>query len=263
MKPKNLLYLARLCEVVYEDEPVLRRLFGKGLVKLFEKKEDKDVDTQVAILQSEKMPECLLIVFRGTQEKTDFITDIDARKTRLGKTIYRGKMEDMYVHDGFLEAYEAVRTQIVDHVKTTSNSRIVVAGHSLGGALATLCSHDLSKLFPNRMISCVTYGSPRVGDNVFKADFERTVRGAYRFVNGVDLVTKVPFKRWFGMNWCFAAGFRHVGKEIQVGDEPGKAIFRWFLRIQPTLVQYHFMNNYIKSIEKEYDSGELDFKVSE
>lgn len=50
---------------------------------------------------------------------------------------------------GFLRAYDSVRTRVlgvVDEVLTDSEDswKIYVTGHSLGGALATLCSFELA-----------------------------------------------------------------------------------------------------------------------
>ena len=40
------------------------------------------------------------------------------------------------------------------------------AGHSLGGALATLASYDLKQVLPDRaQISCYTFGAPRTGEH--------------------------------------------------------------------------------------------------
>jgi predicted lipase len=261
MKPKNMLYISRLCGAVYQSPKAIRRLFGKSLVKFFDKKEGHKIDTQVALFEPENMPNTLVVVFRGTQEPEDFLTDIDIRKQIIGHEVYDGELLDAEVHTGFNKAYEAISKDIAGWIHTKSKKKIIIAGHSLGGALATLCAYDISKNMPNKAITCVTFGSPRVGNNVFKEEFDRNIYESYRVVNGVDLVTKLPFKRWFWMNWCFAAGYRHVGKEVQVGDKPGMAFVKWFARIQRTLVEYHFMDKYIKSIQEEFESGELDFKL--
>lgn len=36
-----------------------------------------------------------------------------------------------------------------------------LAGHSLGGALATLAAYDIAKAFPSFEVSCYTFGAPR------------------------------------------------------------------------------------------------------
>lgn len=62
---------------------------------------------------------------------------------------------------GFLRAYDSVRARVlgvVGEVLTGPEDswRVFVTGHSLGGALATLCSYELA----NRRCACLRH-SPR------------------------------------------------------------------------------------------------------
>ena len=43
------------------------------------------------------------------------------------------------VHSGFQQRYELYRTKIIDEIKNLAFDDIIITGHSLGGALATLC----------------------------------------------------------------------------------------------------------------------------
>ncbi len=50
-----------------------------------------------------------------------------------------------------------------------------LAGHSLGGALATLAAYDLAAELGLSHVQCITFGAPRVGNSVFVADYNRHV----------------------------------------------------------------------------------------
>ncbi len=50
-----------------------------------------------------------------------------------------------------------------------------LAGHSLGGALATLAAYDLATELALPHVHCVTFGAPRVGNSVFVSDYDRHV----------------------------------------------------------------------------------------
>eukprot|EP00483_Globobulimina_turgida_P005396 UN05406 len=74
-----------------------------------------------------------------------------------------------YVHKGFYETYNAVRTPIwnaVSNLRTLygASTPVQITGHSLGASLATHCALDgfLSHSIKAQYI--YTYGQPRVGD---------------------------------------------------------------------------------------------------
>lgn len=80
------------------------------------------------------------------------------------------------------------------------NKKLYVTGHSLGGAMATICASRLSAQGMN-VEGLYTYGSPRVGDGEFVANLKVN---HFRFVNNNDAVPKVPPQVF---------GYRHHGHE--------------------------------------------------
>lgn len=119
-----------------------------------------------------------ILAFRGTQadRPKDLITDLLAWRTRFPKG---GK-----VHTGFWTAYRQLEGPIEAWLSEVRPRRLVVTGHSLGAAMATLmaASHDEAEL--------VTFGCPLVGNAEFAQRFRRP---SLRFVDCADLVTTVPY----------------------------------------------------------------------
>jgi len=122
-----------------------------------------------------------LLAFRGTQpdEATDIQADLTATLTRWTERAGR-------VHKGFASRWRALRGPIEGWLNTqcAQRSKLLLCGHSLGGALATLSA---SVWTPALLI---TIGSPRVGNEEFAKTVD--VTQAKRFVNCCDLVTQVP-----------------------------------------------------------------------
>lgn len=120
-----------------------------------------------------------IIAFRGTQadKMEDLVTD--ARFWPVG---WDGPGR---VHLGFRNAFYALRQQVDAWLAGLSGRRgLVVTGHSLGAAMATL----MAALRPGSTL--VTFGSPRVGGRAFAKAFEgRDVR---RYVDCSDFVSRVP-----------------------------------------------------------------------
>jgi hypothetical protein len=122
-----------------------------------------------------------LLSFRGTQpdDYKDLITDMRADLVPWPESAGR-------VHRGFADALRGLRSQILDWIESTkpNTAKLILTGHSLGAAMATLAS----TLWQSGWL--VTLGSPRVGD----AEFIATVKAPQivRFVDCCDVVTRVP-----------------------------------------------------------------------
>jgi len=162
----------------------------------------------------------IIVVYRGTTPNVRRglfkESSINARAGQRVVSIgdVRGR-----VHVGYAEAYEATRNAMEDVVRRemdstgSSATKVVVCGHSLGGALATLCAAGLAKEYDD--VECVTFGQPRVGDKEFCAslDAERKVKYA-RIVHGGDLFARVPTSGiWLPTSneGRFAVEYAHAG----------------------------------------------------
>jgi hypothetical protein len=120
-----------------------------------------------------------LLVFRGTE--ADKATDIGVD---LAATLIPWSAGGR-VHSGFARAFSGIRAAIEAWLaQHLANQRLVVTGHSLGAALATLAASFWKDT------TAVTFGSPRVGD----AEFIQTLAPdrMKRFVDCCDIVTQVP-----------------------------------------------------------------------
>ena len=137
-----------------------------------------------------------VIACRGTEpnEWNDIRADANAR-TVLAETT--GK-----VHRGFKREVDDL-WPMVETALLNNQQPLYFCGHSLGGAMATICAGRcfLSHINSNPR-ELFTYGSPRVGDkryiNYVKLDH-------YRYVNNNDIVARVP---------PVFLGYRHCGSEV-------------------------------------------------
>lgn len=105
------------------------------------------------------------------------------------------------VHKGFLEGHDVMERhpELRASLQEVAQGSLWLAGHSLGGALATLAA---ASPLGSRAAGLFTFGAPPGGD----AAFAETVRVPHcRFVNGDDAVPRVPLG---------AVGFVHHGRLV-------------------------------------------------
>jgi Lipase (class 3) len=75
---------------------------------------------------------------------------------------------------------------------------MMICGHSLGGALATLLALDVVTNTVFKNVASYTYACPRAGDPTFVALYKHMVPNTCRVANRVDIVPKLPLPPLYG-----------------------------------------------------------------
>jgi predicted lipase len=208
MTKKEVLYNANLAVLAYSNQDQIKwDELGLSLVKWIENKKS---DTQGFVATKGKS---IYIVWRGSESKKDFQNDAS-----IDKVPFLNDGEK--VHIGFKYCWESVLGDTYDAIETAlenlqgKTKDIVVCGHSLGGAVATLYAHSIKKHYPHYNVKSVTIGSPRVGNKTFKDNYDLSDIDTLRVVHNNDLVTHTPY-----------IGFQHVNYQLRI-DSDGNTLKR-------------------------------------
>lgn len=195
MTRKEALYNAKLAVLAYsKQEDIKWDEYGLELVKWIENKKS---DTQGFVATKDTT---IYVVWRGSESKKDFQNDASIDKVPF---INEGEK----VHIGFKYCWESVLGDTYDAIDTAlenlqgETTDIVVSGHSLGGAVATLYAHSIKKHYPHYNVKATTIGSPRVGNKVFKENYDNSNIDTLRIVHNNDLVTHTPYIRFYHVNY--------------------------------------------------------------
>jgi len=251
--------MARMCGLVYDNEETIDKKYTTGRpynknqteiafnnCKCLPKFLSSDIDCQVFHVEYDDV---LMVCFRGTESKLDIWADLN-----ITKEIFKldNLPEEVWpeVHEGFLTQFNSIKDKIDDACSNAEN--IVFCGHSLGGALATLASLHYAYKHLNTSVSCVTFGSPRVGDYEFKRLFDHKIKMSLRYVNDNDPIPCLPtswrYKHVKGLRWL---NQDIIQKEIKV--------WRFYRFLKNTFlntfgygynaVEDHSCSNYISDLE--------------
>lgn len=172
-----------------------------------------------------------VVVFRGSDEKIDWINNFRAR---LIKTTYG------HMHRGFKNLWDKISSDLIKNIPR--NSLVYFTGHSLGGALALISSFYI----PHQQV--ITFGSPMVVEKNYPL-FLKTSH--IRVVNNNDIVPRLPSKK---------LGYTHIGKLLYL-SYTGELLekINWFDNIRSHLKAWskgeffnakydHDLNLYIKKL---------------
>lgn len=141
----------------------------------------KGTDTQAFITHND---EVVLIAVRGTSVGADFLRDADALQVPFEEGEGR-------VHRGFYTAAKVAAAFVTKYLdKFHTGQKVLVCGHSLGGAIALILSQMLRKRPENYDVLLYTYGAPRAGDATFVSAAQSLVH--HRIVNHNDPIPSVP-----------------------------------------------------------------------
>ena len=144
-----------------------------------------------------------MVAIRGTESIWDWIDDIDAVPVPFLAVPGSG-----LVHMGFQLVYENIRGSIAQLLgQCTGIQKVLVTGHSLGGALAILAGFEIAKkLLPGVVPLLYTFAGPRTAAPDLAAKINAAIPECNRIVNFMDAVPQVPLPPLY----------EHVGQETLV-----------------------------------------------
>jgi len=192
--PVNAWWLAELSLLAYNEPAVVESELKRAGLRLMKPllngtstqgfvAEGKDFvvvafrGTEFPLPRKDQDPKAALMAFFSAI--TDVVVDL-----RFGLAPAPGPAQGR-VHGGFLHALNEIFHQLSDLKLPGPGRTLWLTGHSLGGALAILAAARL----PN-VQGVYTYGAPSVGNDKFRASFQRHAR-PFRFVHGKDFVTRL------------------------------------------------------------------------
>ncbi|KAI9294161.1 alpha/beta-hydrolase, partial [Neoconidiobolus thromboides FSU 785] len=175
--------------------------------------EDPNTQTR-AIIAVDKTKKEIIISFRGSSNLRNWFQNVQTLPFNSEQAII-----DATVHSGFKTCNDNLKKLYIPVIKKLVKKypkfTVVVTGHSLGGAVATLAT--LSINFEVRIkfskMRLVTFCQPRVGNDKFAAWMNKNVLDSTRFTNNNDPVPRLPISSF---------GFVHQHTEVYIKGNTAK-----------------------------------------
>jgi pimeloyl-ACP methyl ester carboxylesterase len=221
MEPAFARFLSRAANQAYARQP---RPFGSTRAKL-DMFQGPAFTGYVA-----STDEDVILCFRGTKLKANSVEAVVSSAKQLVADLDYAQVQcrdGVRVHRGFDEELDAVYPRLPEMVMDHGGGfkRLLVTGHSAGGALATLAARRLwFDAVP--VDAAYVFSSPRVGDCRFRDSYPLPL---YRFERQDDLIPHVPFP----------PSITHILEAVSLPFVPLiGAIFPNLLRYTPGEVEY-------------------------
>ncbi|CAE6463472.1 unnamed protein product [Rhizoctonia solani] len=143
------------------------------------------------------------------------ITDVTLLPVELSSTQFPGRPILAKAHVGFLASHTRSAVDILSAVKGVlaqrNATKILVIGHSLGAALATLDGLYLQTQLGSAVnVTIKGFGGPRVGNDVFADFVNEKISSITRITNKKDIVPVLP---------PVSLGFRHTTGEEHINAD--------------------------------------------
>ena len=186
----------QLSILAYRSQDILHKSFIQDFDK--PRCHSSDIDAQCITTISDGV---FYIAFRGTESIRDWLSDANTIRVPMDLPSIVDEKRPK-VHWGFLRQFRSLQEHIVNDIldyliNCRGIPKIVITGHSLGAAQASLAALYFSLFYPLIDVYCYTFGSPRVGHSRFVHLFKKHVHDHKRFVNEDDPVTMIPFATRF------------------------------------------------------------------
>ena len=205
---KNIINTLKLCDISKIALLDLSKNAPSGKVHTFI--DDKVSDIQVGITIND-IDKRICVVFRGSESIKDWCHNMNMCKFNI--------KDNIRVHKGFYNqlcnngVYDKLLFEVKELLIKNHEYSLYLTGHSLGGALATLCGFMFSQELKNK-ITVISFASPRVGNLEWMKAFEKQENLIhYRITNDRDIITVVPVYKYY-----------HVGIMIRLFENSYKIV---------------------------------------
>jgi hypothetical protein len=213
---------------IEEKGPELKR---SEIVKLDDAKSEEECVYAIAVNHAIKR---VMVVFRGSVSTQDFVQDAKAVLVVIPNPVEElvSKTPKVAIHLGFREylygrrseataenqKYQVILAEVGDIFKDHPDYRLYVAGHSLGGALATIFSFEAAaEADIPKPVTCITSGAPKVGNLKFLVAFEYLEeKGHLRCLRVANYRDLVPLSPPITTLVFQGRRFRHVGLRLKL-----------------------------------------------
>lgn len=259
---------AGLCIGIYDPQqaPEIAYLRDYGWEIVPVKLQDGKVDSSFVVAKSRDKIHDLdfyIVGFRGTANKKDWKINLETEQVPYGGTNLqefidfanntKGDEHVPMVHKGFNEYVNSVLSatmqdgsstkKFIDEIKTNPKVRVLLTGHSLGGAVATLAAERLVSMGIEKWrVPVITFGAPAIGNKAFAEAYGDKIL-LWRITNTAD---PIP-----GSLQTFFGGYKQFGKQYKYSVSPKLATQ------QHDMAMYFdvSVHNYYEALSKVREAG--------
>lgn len=172
-----------------------------------------------ALLGYDNYSDTVFAAFRGSSNTHNWMEDIQISQ------IAPYENETIKIEKGFYKNYDYLKPELFENIESIvaryKTDKLMITGHSLGSAAATLFAYDLYANPSYEIAHFYIFGSPRVGNGEFADDFNKHVEG-YRVVHNNDIVPCVPPKSFDYAHISLGICYNENNSEYIVCDQDDK-----------------------------------------
>ncbi|CAG8438974.1 296_t:CDS:10 [Scutellospora calospora] len=174
----------------------------------------QDAKAYCLITTNSKFKE-IVVTFRGTADLGNTFKDYEVNQWPYGfdstSLPVKSLLQTILVHYGFYSTFLTfqipIRNEISKLTKQYPDYKVVVTGHSLGGALAVFAALDIKQYFEECNPYLYTYGEPRVGNSDFASFVNKELPFVRRVICQDDivphLIPRVDYEHHKGEVWIY------------------------------------------------------------